>query len=124
MKIRDITNGWRAAAGRNNGRTPKGTTSVLVRMRNEWSNIPNALHEDESGGLWLRFESKDGTCAADEPSIAVSVAEALMWLQQVSEFADDYEADIADVCRIALREIESRSSHRRFRVLPGPLRNR
>jgi hypothetical protein len=134
MKIRDITNSWRAAAGRKNQRKPKGTITLLVNMRNEWSSVPNALYEDESGELWLMFGSKDGTCVELEPTIPVTVAEALMWLQQVSEFADDYEADIADVCRIALREISSRPGRKaagppspgspRSQVLPTSLQNR
>jgi hypothetical protein len=85
-------------------------------MEATWSRIPNTLLEDANGELWLAFTSERFNCgeptAADLQSDpeAVTVEEALEWMQHVLEFCDGYDGDPADICRLALRELRSRPS--------------
>ena len=87
--------------------TPRGDCAVLAKMEAEWTKTPNALMEDEAGHLWLAFMHK-GAIDDDEGYEPVTVEEALTWLQHVSELADGYDVDVADVCRIALGELARR----------------
>jgi len=91
---------------------PKGKLKVLVQMDRDWSKIPNTLLEDESGQLWLGWCEPHGhNCPQPmEGTILelVDVESALTWIKNVSEFADGYDGDIADVCRIALAELARR----------------
>ena len=91
---------------------PKGELNQIARMEADWSKIPNVLFEDEAGQLWLAFvKGKIGQGEIDEEGgfEAVDVVSALTWLKNVSEFCDGYDGDIADVCRIALRELARRA---------------
>jgi hypothetical protein len=85
-------------------------------MEATWSRIPNTLLEEANGKLWLTFTGNRFNCGEPTQSDlqsdpeAVTVEEALEWLQQVLEFCDGYDGDPADICRLALREIRSRPS--------------
>ena len=110
----NVVDRWTAAArgtveARRLGR-PKGELNRLIRMSAEWSKIPNTLFEDVAGKLWLAFTSKGEPTEIDPDGCfeAVTVEEALEWLQAVSEFTDGYDGDVADVCRIALAELARR----------------
>jgi hypothetical protein len=83
-------------------------------MAAEWSKIPNTLFEDATGQLWLAFtkEGRPGEIDPDGGFEAVTVEEALDWLQHVSEFTDGHDGDIADVCRIALAELARRPARK------------
>jgi hypothetical protein len=88
---------------------PKGKLNAICAMENDFSRIPNALFEDEAGQLWLAF-AEHFKIQPEGGFEAVNVETALAWLQYVSEFVDGYDCDIADICRLALREIRSRPS--------------
>ena len=89
---------------------PKGDVDVLCQMDAEWANIPNVLIEDEAGQLWLGYMCRTGAIGDEEGYEAVTVEEALTWMQHVSEFVDGYTCELADVCRIALAELARRPS--------------
>jgi hypothetical protein len=86
---------------------PKGKLNSICAMENDFSRIPNALFEDEAGQLWLAFVERH-ELQKEGGFEATDVEGALAWLQYVSEFVDGYDCDIADICRLALREIRSR----------------
>jgi hypothetical protein len=91
---------------------PKGKLECLVQMGDNWSKIPNTLLEDEAGQLWLSSQdvtlTREGKRTKGCVFEAVDVVAALTWIKNVSEFCDDYDGDIADVCRIALAELARR----------------
>lgn len=89
---------------------PKGELKQLARMEASWSKLPNTLIEDETGQLFFAFtdERLGDAIEPDGGFEAVDVETALDWLQHVSDFVDGWDGDVADVCRLALREIRSR----------------
>ena len=99
---------------------PSGELEVLLQMDNQWSKLKNTLLEDASGQLWL---------ASYEPRVQltpelieatnfkqVDVVAALTWIKNVAEFADGFDGDIADVCRIALAELARRPARKERRT--------
>jgi hypothetical protein len=112
----DVPDRWTAAArgevhARRLGK-PKGELNEIIHMGEDWSKIPNTLFEDATGQLWLAFKKgrklDHDQIDPDGGFEAVTVEEALDWLQHVSEFSAGYDGDIADVCRIALAELARR----------------
>lgn len=91
---------------------PGGELEVLLQMENQWSKVKNTLLEDASGQLWLaslehRMQLTPELIEATNFK-PVDVVTALTWIKNVSEFADGFDGDIADVCRIALAELARR----------------
>ena len=73
----------------------------------------NTLFEDATGQLWLA-STKERMPSEAKPEgefEAVTVEEALEWMQHVLEFCDGWDGDPADICRLALREIRSRPTN-------------
>ena len=106
----------RGAVDRKPGK-PKGKVEIIVQVDRDFSKIPNTLVEDKAGQLFLASwepgamnhpERQKGSDL--EP---VDVVGALTWIQHVTEFAAGYDGDIADVCRIALRELDRRAPGRK-----------
>ena len=89
---------------------PSGELNQIILMDKEWSKLPNTLLEDATGQLWLAFVHGYLPSEIDPEGgfEAVTVQEGLEWIQNVSEYADGWDGDVADVCRIALAELARR----------------